>query len=122
MQSDTAVLDRAVNRSVRHLMPWLLLMYVFAYLDRTNIGFAKNALQAATGIDEYAYAWGAGILSIGYCLVEIPSNLAMRRFGALERMVAIPGTPVPRGGTLRPSDAPDFGMDIDRRWIESAAA
>jgi MFS family permease len=89
MQSDTEVLDRAVSRSVRHLMPWLLLMYVFAYLDRTNIGFAKNALQAATGIDEYAYAWGAGILSIGYCLVEIPSNLAMRRFGARVWMARI---------------------------------
>ncbi len=82
MQPDPAILDRAVRRSVRRLMPWLLLMYVFAFLDRTNIGFAKNALHAEAGIGEYAYAWGAGIFSIGYALVEIPSNLAMRRFGA----------------------------------------
>lgn len=87
--SDNPVLDRAVGRSVRRLMPWLLLMYVFAFLDRTNIGFAKNALQADTGIDEIAYAWGAGIFSIGYALVEIPSNMLMRRFGARVWMARI---------------------------------
>ena len=41
---------------------------------------------------------------------------------APERMVAIPGTPVPRAGGLRPSEAPGFGMEIDLRWIESVAA
>ena len=89
MPADPATLDRAVRRSVRRLMPWLLLMYVFSFLDRTNIGFAKNALQADAGIGDYAYAWGAGIFSIGYALVEIPSNLAMRRLGARVWMARI---------------------------------
>jgi L-rhamnonate dehydratase len=40
----------------------------------------------------------------------------------LERMIAIPGTPVPRNGTIQPSDAPGFGMEIDLAWIESIAA
>jgi MFS family permease len=89
MEINQITLDRAVRRSVRRLMPWLLLMYVFAFLDRTNIGFAKNALQHEVGIDEYAYAWGAGIFSIGYAVVEIPSTLAMRRFGARVWMARI---------------------------------
>jgi L-rhamnonate dehydratase len=40
----------------------------------------------------------------------------------LDRMVAIPGTPVPHNGTVRPSDGPGFGMDIDLAWIEGIAA
>jgi MFS family permease len=80
--ADQSTLDRAVHKSVVRLMPWLLLMYVFAFLDRANIGFAKDALQHDTGLSEYAYAFGAGIFSLSYAIVEIPSNLAMRRLGA----------------------------------------
>jgi MFS family permease len=75
-------MNRGADRALARLMPWLLLMYVLSYLDRANIGFAKNAFQASTGISEAAYALGAGIFSIGYALVEIPSNLMLRRFGA----------------------------------------
>src|SRR5579871_3021992 len=89
MAADPVLLDRAVGRAVRRLMPWLLMMYVFSFLDRANIGFAKNAFQHDVGIDEFAYAWGAGIFSISYALVEIPSNLAMRRFGARVWMARI---------------------------------
>ena len=89
MPADAATLDRAVRHAVRRLMPCLLVMYVFSFLDRSNIGFAKNAFQHDVGIDEFAYAWGAGIFSIGYALVEIPSNLAMRRFGARRWMARI---------------------------------
>jgi len=63
-------------------MPLLLLMYVMAFLDRANVGFAKNAFQADTGLSEGAYAFGAGIFFVGYALLEIPSNLIMRRVGA----------------------------------------
>lgn len=78
--SDSAA-DRAVGKAMVRLLPWLLLMYVFAYLDRANLGFAKNAFQASTGISEAAYALGAGIFSIAYASIEIPSNLLLRRFG-----------------------------------------
>jgi hypothetical protein len=74
--------DRAADKTMLHLLPWLLLMYIFAYLDRANLGFAKNAFQASTGISEAAYAFGAGIFSIAYASIEIPSNIMLRRFGA----------------------------------------
>src|SRR5260221_8451951 len=78
----TDAAGRAADKAMLHLLPWLLLMYIFAYLDRANLGFAKNAFQASTGISEAAYAFGAGIFSIAYASIEIPSNIMLRRFGA----------------------------------------
>jgi sugar phosphate permease len=77
-----AATDRACSKAMVHLLPWLLLMYVLAYLDRANLGFAKNAFQASTGISEASYAFGVGIFSIAYASIEIPSNIALHRFGA----------------------------------------
>ena len=64
------------------LLPFLLLMYVLAFLDRANVGFAKAAFQADTGIGDAAFAFGAGVFFVGYALLEVPSNLIMHRVGA----------------------------------------
>jgi sugar phosphate permease len=77
-----AVLDRAVARGKRRLIPFMLLMYLLAYLDRANIGYAKQAYQAATGVSDAAFAFGAGIFFLTYALFEIPSNLMLHRVGA----------------------------------------
>ena len=66
----------------RRLLPFLLLMYVLAFLDRANVGFAKKAFQIDTGIGDAAFAFGASIFFIGYALLEVPSNLIMHRVGA----------------------------------------
>ena len=63
-------------------MPTLLMMYVFAFLDRANIGFAKAGFQADAGIGDTAYAFGASIFFVGYALLEVPSNLILHRVGA----------------------------------------
>ena len=76
------VQSRAILRARRRLLPFLLLMYVVAFLDRANIGFAKQAFQLSTGISESAFAWGAGLFFLTYALFEIPSNLIMHRVGA----------------------------------------
>lgn len=76
------VLSRAIARVRRRLLPFLLLMYVVAFLDRANIGFAKQQFQAGVGISETAFAWGAGLFFLSYALFEIPSNLIMHRVGA----------------------------------------
>ena len=53
-----------------------------SYLDRVNISFAKLTMNAAIGIDDATYAFGAGIFFIGYFLFEVPSNLILERVGA----------------------------------------
>jgi predicted MFS family arabinose efflux permease len=73
---------RATGKAMRHLLPFLLLMYVLAFLDRANIGFAQHALRHDTGLSDSAFAFGAGVFFIGYALFEIPSNLALHRVGA----------------------------------------
>ena len=82
MTTPDEALAPIVKRVTARLIPILLLMYVLAFLDRANIGFAKEQFQADTGISNAAYALGAGIFFVGYALFEVPSNLAMRRLGA----------------------------------------
>jgi MFS family permease len=64
------------------LLPFLLICYLFAYLDRVNVGFAKLQMQSDLGFSDAAYGVGAGIFFIGYVLFEIPSNLMLPRVGA----------------------------------------
>jgi sugar phosphate permease len=80
-----AVLNRAVSKAGWRLVPVLILMYMLSYLDRANIGFAKQGFQASTGVTEVAFAFGASIFFIGYALFEFPSNLTgyRRAFGML---------------------------------------
>jgi MFS family permease len=77
-----SLLDHTIVKITKRLVPFLLLMYVLAFLDRANIGFAKKAFQLDTGLSDAAYALGAGIFFIGYAVFEIPSNLIMHRVGA----------------------------------------
>lgn len=76
---DTAALYPKINL---RLLPFLLVCYLFAYLDRVNIGFAKLQMQGDLGFSDAAYGVGAGIFFIGYVLFEIPSNLMLPRVGA----------------------------------------
>ena len=76
------VVRTAVRRVVIRLMPFLLLMYVIAFLDRVNIGFAKQEFQAHAGISASAYALGAGLFFVSYAIFEVPSNVLLRRVGA----------------------------------------
>ena len=71
-----------VSKLNGRLIPILLLMYVMAFLNRTNLGFAKQAFEADTGIGESAFAFAASIFFISYALLEVPSNLMLHRVGA----------------------------------------
>lgn len=74
--------DRAMDKAKSKLVPFILLMYIMAFLDRANIGFAKNALQLDTGLSDAAFALGAGIFFLGYAVFEVPSNIIMHHVGA----------------------------------------
>ncbi|MDY7547005.1 MFS transporter [Glaciimonas sp. CA11.2] len=64
------------------LIPFLFICYVFAYLDRVNVGFAKLQMLSDLKFSETVYGLGAGIFFIGYFLFEVPSNIALHRYGA----------------------------------------
>ncbi len=81
--------DRAVAKARRRLIPFLLLMYVVSFLDRANIGFAKQAMQASVGISEHAFAMAAGLFFLTYAAFELPSNLILHRVGAKAWMARI---------------------------------
>ncbi|UIF91800.1 MFS transporter [Cupriavidus necator] len=74
--------SRIIGMLVRRLIPFLALIYVVAYIDRSVVGFAKLHMNAAIGISDAAYGLGAGLFFVGYFLCEVPSNLALERFGA----------------------------------------
>ncbi|QXI36210.1 MFS transporter [Pseudomonas xantholysinigenes] len=63
------------------LMPLLLVCYLFAHLDRINIGFAKMQMSADLGFSDTVYGLGAGLFFIAYALFGVPSNLALERVG-----------------------------------------
>src|SRR4030095_7695377 len=73
---------RAIRRVKRRLVPFLALLYLVAYLDRVNVGFAALQMNTALGFSQAVYGFGAGVFFIGYFLFEVPSNLVLARVGA----------------------------------------
>lgn len=71
------------------LLPFLLLCYFFAYLDRINIGFAKLQMQQELGFNDAIYGMAAGIFFLGYVLFEVPTNLYFEKVGARKTITRI---------------------------------
>ncbi|MET4691725.1 MFS transporter [Sinorhizobium fredii] len=80
--SGRSVEDRAYGKVFWRIIPFLMLCYVVAYLDRVNVGFAKLQMSSELGLSEAAYGIGAGIFFIGYFLFEVPSNIILNKVGA----------------------------------------
>jgi hypothetical protein len=70
------------------IMPFLMLCFVIAYLDRVNVGFAKLQMSQDLGFSETVFGLGAGLFFIGYALFEVPSNMMLQWLGA-RRWLAI---------------------------------
>jgi MFS transporter, ACS family, tartrate transporter len=76
-------LERSTIRAISwRLIPFLGLAYFFSYLDRVNLSFAALTMNADLKFSPTIFAWGAGIFFIGYFIFEVPSNLALEKFGA----------------------------------------
>src|ERR1700712_2485182 len=79
----TADEERRVFRKIAwRLLPLLTLAYIVNFLDRTNVGFAALTMNQEIGLTPAQFGTGAGILFLGYCCFEVPSNVALHRFGA----------------------------------------
>ena len=74
--------DAVYKKVAWRLMPVLFVSYIFAYLDRVNIGFAKLGMKNEFWYTDSVFSFGAGIFFIGYFLFEIPSNILMHKIGA----------------------------------------
>jgi ACS family tartrate transporter-like MFS transporter len=74
--------DAVIHRLLWRLLPFLFLLYVVAYLDRINVGFAALQMKSQLKFSDAVYGLGAGIFFLGYFLFQVPSNMAMQRFGA----------------------------------------
>jgi ACS family tartrate transporter-like MFS transporter len=74
--------SRVFKKIAWRLLPILMLAYVFNYLDRNNIGFAALTMNREIGLTATEFGRGAAILFLGYCFLEVPSNLILYRVGA----------------------------------------
>src|SRR5262245_48911313 len=64
------------------LIPFLFLLYIVAWLDRVNVGFAGFEINSDLGFSSAAFGFGSVVFFLGYCLFEVPSNLILHRVGA----------------------------------------
>jgi MFS transporter, ACS family, tartrate transporter len=77
-----SVEERTIAKVSARLVPFLVVCYLAAYLDRVNVSFAALTMNADLGLSAAAYGFGAGIFFLAYFFFEVPSNLLMARFGA----------------------------------------
>ncbi|AHG89163.1 major facilitator superfamily MFS_1 [Gemmatirosa kalamazoonensis] len=82
LHDDTALARATMRRVSMRILPFLLVLFVCNYVDRANIGIAALQMNGDLGLSASAYGFGAGIFFVGYALFEVPSNLALARFGA----------------------------------------
>jgi MFS family permease len=71
-----------ITKNFRRLMPILVIAYIISFIDRTNIGMAKEGLETDIGISASAYGLGAGLFFVFYAVLEVPSNLMLHKVGA----------------------------------------
>ncbi|WGW13531.1 MFS transporter [Saxibacter everestensis] len=82
-QASPSLLERdTMKRVSRRLMPLIIVCYLIAYIDRSNVSIAALTMNADIGLTTAAYGVGAGLFFVTYIIFEIPSNLALHRFGA----------------------------------------
>ena len=82
-------IDAAVVRKLTlRLVPFLFLLYIVAYLDRINVGFAALQMRQQLSFTDAVYGLGAGMFFAGYFFFQVPSNLALQRVGA-RRWIAL---------------------------------
>ena len=85
---DPLATKKMYSKIMLRMIPYIFICYLFNYLDRVNVGFAKLQMLDDIGMSEAAYGLGAGIFFIGYLAFGLPSNLAIQKFGA-KRWLAI---------------------------------
>src|SRR6202451_800294 len=73
---------RTIAKVSRRLVPFLIVCYFVAYLDRVNVGFAALTMNKDLGLSDTAFGFGAGVFFLAYFVFEVPSNIVLDRVGA----------------------------------------
>src|SRR5262245_20784429 len=89
MSAAAPPVEPVYRRIAWRILPFLTLLFVMAWLDRVNVGFAKLQMSQDLGFSEAVFGFGAGIFFLGYFLFEVPSNLLLERIGARKTMARI---------------------------------
>src|SRR6185437_11877196 len=77
-----AAMQPVYRKIAWRLVPFLMLLYMVAFLDRVNISFAALTMNRDLGISETLYGFAAGVFFLSYCLFQVPANMALTRIGA----------------------------------------
>ncbi len=86
---ETALANRTRRRVTRRLLPFLMLLYLFAFIDRANVGIAKLQMQGDLKLTDAMIGFGAGVFFFGYFLLEVPSTLIVERWSARKWLARI---------------------------------
>ena len=81
--------DQLFAKCAWRLMPLIIALYVFNYMDRTNVGFAALTMNKDLGFSPSIYGLGAGILLVTFALFQVPANIILDRVGARRWMFCI---------------------------------
>ena len=73
---------RVLRKITLRIVPFIMLLYFIAFIDRVNIGFAALTMNKDLGFSPTVFGFGAGIFFLGYFLFEVPSNLVLDKVGA----------------------------------------
>jgi MFS family permease len=89
LPNPTCNVDAIYGKIARRIVPFLALLFLMAWLDRYNLGFARLQMLKDLGFSRAVYGFGAGIVYLGYALFEIPSNLYLEKIGARKTFARI---------------------------------
>src|SRR3954454_11181651 len=81
--------EQVFAKCAKRLIPFIMLLYFFNYLDRVNVGFAALTMNRDLGFSASIYGFAAGIFFISYAMFQIPSNVLLERIGARRMVFAI---------------------------------
>ncbi|WP_244956352.1 hypothetical protein [Geobacillus subterraneus] len=76
------VKQRVIRKTMLRILPFILILYIVAHLDRVNIGYAALSMNAELALSAEVFGLLSGIFFIGYFLFEVPSNMILHKVGA----------------------------------------
>jgi len=88
-EKEPIAVTRLFSKIGWRILPFLILCYMIAFLDRINIGYAQLQMKQTLTFSDATYGFGAGIFFVGYFLFEVPSNLLLERIGVRKTLLRI---------------------------------